>query len=71
MTTKSKYNLGQKVIVYGFVGTIADTTEAPEEYGVTFDAHGNTFAVPGDIITTDNRPITERVKTLEDAIAIR
>ncbi len=67
-TKNAKFNRGARVMVYGFYGSIEDTTDAPDFYGVTFDEHGKTYSVPGNVIEADNRPITERVKSLMDAI---
>ncbi len=48
---EKQFKLGDRVIVFGFAGEVTDTTEAPNEYGVTFDAHGATYAVPSEVIS--------------------
>lgn len=64
---KTKFKLNQKVTVYDNKGIISDTTDAPEQYGVTFDATGKTYAVTACHIEPCS--ITDTIKTLEDAIA--
>lgn len=48
---KKGFNCGDKVMVFGFTGVIDDVTDAPDCYGVIFDAHGNEYAVPADCIS--------------------
>lgn len=62
-----KFQINQKVTVFDNKGIISDTTDAPEEYGVTFDATGKTYAVTACHIEPCD--ITDEIKTLEDAIA--
>lgn len=62
-----KFQINQKVTVFDNKGTISDTTDAPEQYGVTFDATGNTYAVTACHIEPCD--ITDEIKTLDDAIA--
>lgn len=62
-----KFQINQKVTVFDNKGTISDTTDAPEQYGVTFDATGNTYAVTACHIEPCD--ITAEIKTLDDAIA--
>lgn len=62
-----KFQINQKVTVFDNKGVISDTTDAPEEYGVTFDATGKTYAVTACHIEPCD--ITDEIKTLDDAIA--
>lgn len=62
-----KFQINQKVTVFDNKGIISDTTDAPEEYGVTFDATGKTYAVTACHI--EPRDITDEIKTLDNAIA--
>lgn len=62
-----KFQINQKVTVFDNKGIISDTTDAPEEYGVTFDATGKTYAVTACHIEPCD--ITDEIKTLDDAIA--
>lgn len=64
---KTKFQINQKVTVFDNKGIISDTTDAPEQYGVTFDATGKTYAVTACHIEPCS--ITDTIKTLEDAIA--
>lgn len=64
---KTKFKINQKVTVFDNKGIISDTTDAPEQYGVTFDASGKTYAVTACHIEPCS--ITDTIKTLEDAIA--
>lgn len=38
-----KFQKNQKVTIFDNKGIISDTTDAPEQYGVTFDATGKTY----------------------------
>lgn len=64
---KTKFKKNQKVTVFDNKGIISDTTDAPEQYGVTFDATGKTYAVTACHIEPCS--ITDTIKTLDDAIA--
>lgn len=64
---KTKFKKNQNVTVFDNKGIISDTTDAPEQYGVTFDATGKTYAVTACHIKPCS--ITDTIKTLEDAIA--
>lgn len=64
---KTKFKKNQNVTVFDNKGIISDTTDAPEQYGVTFDATGKTYAVTACHIEPCS--ITDTIKTLEDAIA--
>ena len=64
---KTKFQINQKVTVFDNKGIISDTTGAPEQYGVTFDATGKTYAVTACHIEPCS--ITDTIKTLDDAIA--
>lgn len=54
---EKQFKLGDRVIVFGFAGEVTDTTEAPNEYGVTFDAHGATYAVPSEVIDSFSKKV--------------
>lgn len=64
---KTKFQINQKVTVFDNKGIISDTTDAPEQYGVTFDATGKTYAVTACHIEPCS--VTDTIKTLDDAIA--
>lgn len=53
--------------VFDNKGIISDTTDAPKQYGVTFDATGKTYAVTACHIEPCD--IKDEIKTLDDAIA--
>ena len=72
---KNQFELNQKVTVFdqeGIITEIIDVTREPHLYAVTFDTTGKKYVIEAEHIeaAVDNRPITERVKTLEDAIAV-
>jgi len=72
---KNQFELNQKVTVFdqeGIITEIIDVTREPHLYAVTFDTTGKKDVIEAEHIESavDNRPITERVKTLEDAIAV-
>lgn len=72
---KNQFELNQKVTVFdqeGIITEIIDVTREPHLYAVTFDTTGKKYVIEAEHIEAgvDNRPITERVKTLEDAIAV-
>ena len=72
---KNQFELNQKVTVFdqeGIITEIIDVTREPHLYAVTFDTTGKKYVIEAEHIESavDNRPITERVKTLEDAIAV-
>lgn len=72
---KNQFELNQKVTVFdqeGIITEIIDVTREPHQYAVTFDTTGKKYVIEAEHIeaAVDNRPITERVKTLEDAIAV-
>lgn len=72
---KNQFELNQKVTVFdqeGIITEIIDVTREPHLYAVTFDTTGKKYVIEEEHIeaAVDNRPITERVKTLEDAIAV-
>lgn len=48
---KKEFNYEDKVTVFGFTGVIDDVTDAPDYYGVIFDAHGTEYAVPAECIS--------------------
>lgn len=62
-----KFQINQKVTVFDNKGIISDTTDAPKQYGVTFDATGKTYAVTACHIEPCD--IKDEIKTLDDAIA--
>lgn len=64
---KQNFQINQKVTVFDNKGFISDTADAPEQYGVTFDATGKTYAVTACHIEPCS--ITDTIKTLDDAIA--
>lgn len=64
---KQKFQINQKVTVFDNKGFISDTADAPEQYGVTFDATGKTYAVTACHIEPCD--IKDEIKTLDDAIA--
>lgn len=55
----------------GVITDVVDETREPYLYGVTFDATQKTYVIEEAHIkiAEDNRPITERIKTFEDAVA--
>lgn len=66
--------LNDKVTVFdqsGVITDVVDETREPYLYGVTFDATQKTYVIEEAHIklAEDNRPITERIKTFEDAVA--
>ena len=64
------FELNQKVSVFGQSGIITDIvdeTKEPHLYGVTFDDTNNTYVIEAHHIE-DKREVTDRIKTLEDAI---
>lgn len=63
---KQKFQINQKVTVFDSKGFISDTADAPEQYGVTFDATGKTYAVTACHIEPCS--VTDTIKTLDDAI---
>lgn len=72
---KNQFELNQKVTVFdqeGIITEIIDVTREPHLYAVTFDTTDKKYVIEAEHIeaAVDNRPITERVKTLEDAIAV-
>jgi hypothetical protein len=72
---KNQFELNQKVTVFdqeGIITEIIDVTREPHLYEVTFDTTGKKYVIEAEHIeaAVDNRPITERVKTFEDAIAV-
>lgn len=72
---KNQFELNQKVTVFdqeGIITEIIDVTREPHLYAVTFDTTGKKYVIEAEHIeaAVDNRPIKERVKTLEDAIAV-
>lgn len=72
---KNQFELNQKVTVFdqeGIITEIIDVTREPHLYAVTFDTTGKKYVIEAEHIeaAVDNRPITERVKTLEDAISV-
>lgn len=72
---KNQFELNQKVTVFDqecIITEIIDVTREPHLYAVTFDTTGKKYVIEAEHIeaAVDNRPITERVKTLEDAIAV-
>lgn len=72
---KNQFELNQKVTVFdqeGIITEIIDVTREPHLYAVTFDTTGKKYVIEAEHIeaAVDNRPITERVKTFEDAIAV-
>lgn len=67
-------NLNDKVTVFdqsGVITEVVDVTRKPYLYGVTFDATQKQYTIEAEHIelAEDNRPITERIKTFEDAVA--
>lgn len=67
-------NLNDKVTVFdqsGVITEVVDETRKPYLYGVTFDATQKQYTIEAEHIelAEDNRPITERIKTFEDAVA--
>lgn len=72
---RKQFELNQKVTVFdqeGIITEVIDITREPHLYAVTFDSTGKKYVIEAEHIeaAVDNRPITERVKTLEDAIAV-
>lgn len=72
---KKEFQLNQKVTVFDQEGTITeviDITNKPHLYAVTFDNTGKQYVIEAEHIEAaiDTRPITERVKTFEDAVAV-
>lgn len=70
MTKRRNFDVGDKVKVFGFTGTIVDvvdTTKEPHLYAVKFDAHGGTYVTEAEHID-DMREVTDRIKTFEDAV---
>ncbi|MCM1445867.1 MAG: hypothetical protein NC044_05625 [Prevotella sp.] len=67
MTQQNKsFNIDDKIAVFDQLGTIVNTQDAPDYYGVQFKETGKTYAVRAEHIETLS--ITDRIKTLEDAI---
>lgn len=68
---KKQFELNQEVNVFdqqGVITDIVDVTREPHLYGVTFNSTGKTYVIEAEHIeAVDNRPITERIKTFEDA----
>lgn len=67
------FNLNDKVTVFdqnGVITEVVDVTRKPYLYGVTFDATQKQYTIEAEHIelAEDNRPITERIKTFEDAV---
>ena len=72
---KNQFELNQKVNVFdqeGIITEVIDIKREPHLYEVKFDSTGKKYVIEAEHIeaAVDNRPITERVKTLEDAIAV-
>lgn len=70
---QKKFDINQKVTVFDFAATITeviDITREPHLYGVTFDETGKQHIIEAAHIEAvrDNRPVTERIKTFEDAL---
>ncbi len=69
---KEKYCLNEAVIVFdqkGVITEIVDETRKPFLYGVTFDETKKNYVIEAAHIELqeDTRPVTERIKTFEDA----
>lgn len=47
---EKRFEQGNRVEVFGFTGEIDDTYDAPEYYGVIFEAHGREYSVPAELI---------------------
>lgn len=65
-----KFEIDDKVKVFGFTGKIVDvvdTTKEPHLYAVQFDAHNETYVTEAEHIE-DMRNVTERIKSLDDAM---
>lgn len=72
---KNQFELNQKVNVFdqeGIITEVIDIKREPHLYEVKFDSTGKKYVIEAEHIeaAVDNRPITERVKTLEDAIEV-
>lgn len=72
---KNQFELNQKVNVFdqeGIITEVIDIKREPHLYEVKFASTGKKYVIEAEHIETvvDNRQITERVKTLEDAIAV-
>lgn len=69
---KEKYSLNEAVIVFdqkGVITDIVDETRKPYLYGVTFDSTQKNYVIEAAHIEIQEaaRPVTERIKTFEDA----
>ena len=69
---KEKYSLDEAVIVFdqkGVITEVVDETRKPYLYGVTFDSTQKSYVIEAAHIEIqeDTRPVTERIKTFEDA----
>lgn len=69
---KEKYCLNEAVIVFdqkGVITDIVDETRKPYLYGVTFNETKKNYVIEAAHIELqeDTRPVTERIKTFEDA----
>lgn len=72
---KKQFEINQKVTVFdqeGIITEVIDITREPHLYAVTFNITGKKYVIEAEHIeaVVDNRPITERVKTFEDAVAV-
>lgn len=70
---QKQFEINQKVTVFDFAATVTeviDITREPHLYGITFDETGKQHIVEASHIeeVRDNRPVTERIKTFEDAL---
>ena len=69
---KEKYSLNEAVIVFdqkGVITEVVDETRKPYLYGVTFDSTQKSYVIEAAHIEIQEatRPVTERIKTFEDA----
>jgi len=69
---KETYALNEAVSVFdqkGIITEVVDETRKPYLYGVTFNDTQKTYTIEAAHIEAeeDNRPVTERIKTFEDA----
>jgi len=67
-----KFNLNDAVTVFdqeGIITEVVDETREPYLYGVTFNDTQKMYVIESQHIEVkiDNRPVTERIKTFEDA----
>lgn len=71
MENQKKFNLNDIVTVFdqqGEITAVIDETRKPHLYQVTFDATGKAYIIEAEHIEADNRDVTERIKTFEDAV---